>query len=140
MILKADNLVKKYKKRKVVNDVSVVVEQGEIVGLLGPNGAGKTTSFYMIVGLVENDAGNISLNGTTIDQLPMHRRAKLGIGYLEFADIQFAANVERTNGINRHRSGLGSACARSRYWLVTLGWQIPIGVKLVDIEFETQCR
>lgn len=82
MILKADNLVKKYKKRKVVNDVSVVVEQGEIVGLLGPNGAGKTTSFYMIVGLIKPNEGQIYLDSENITGLPMYKRAKMGIGYL----------------------------------------------------------
>ncbi len=82
MILRADHLVKKYKKRKVVNDVSVKVEQGEIVGLLGPNGAGKTTTFYMIVGLIKPNDGEIFLDGENITPLPMYKRAKLGIGYL----------------------------------------------------------
>lgn len=82
MILRAQNLVKKYKKRTVVNDVSVQVEQGEIVGLLGPNGAGKTTSFYMIVGLIKPNGGNIFLDQEDITNLPMYQRAKLGIGYL----------------------------------------------------------
>jgi lipopolysaccharide export system ATP-binding protein len=82
MILKADNLVKRYKKRTVVNNVSVQVGQGEIVGLLGPNGAGKTTSFYMIVGLIKPNEGNIFLDDTNITDLPMYKRAKLGIGYL----------------------------------------------------------
>ena len=82
MILRADNLVKKYKKRTVVNHVSVQVEQGEIVGLLGPNGAGKTTSFYMIVGLIKPNEGKIYLDKEEITDLPMYRRAKRGIGYL----------------------------------------------------------
>ncbi len=82
MILKAQNLVKKYKKRTVVNDVSVQVEQGEIVGLLGPNGAGKTTSFYMIVGLIKPNDGQIFLDQEDITEMPMYKRAKLGIGYL----------------------------------------------------------
>ncbi|UII22098.1 LPS export ABC transporter ATP-binding protein [Fulvivirga ligni] len=82
MILRADNLIKKYKKRTVVNDVSVQVEQGEIVGLLGPNGAGKTTTFYMIVGLIKPNEGEIFLEGENITSLPMYRRAKLGLGYL----------------------------------------------------------
>lgn len=82
MILKAQNLIKKYKKRTVVNDVSVQVEQGEIVGLLGPNGAGKTTSFYMIVGLIKPNDGKIFLDKKDITDLPMYQRAKLGIGYL----------------------------------------------------------
>lgn len=82
MLLTAKNLVKKYKKRTVVNNVSVQVEQGEIVGLLGPNGAGKTTSFYMIVGLIKPNAGEIFLDKEDITELPMYKRAKLGIGYL----------------------------------------------------------
>ena len=82
MILKSENLVKIYKKRTVVNEVSVKVSQGEIVGLLGPNGAGKTTSFYMIVGLIKPNDGRIYLDKEDITQLPMYRRAKKGIGYL----------------------------------------------------------
>jgi lipopolysaccharide export system ATP-binding protein len=82
MILRAEHLVKKYKKRKVVDDISVEVKQGEIVGLLGPNGAGKTTSFYMIVGLVKPNEGQIFLADDNITSLPMYKRAKLGIGYL----------------------------------------------------------
>ncbi|MCB0496916.1 MAG: LPS export ABC transporter ATP-binding protein [Cyclobacteriaceae bacterium] len=82
MILRAENLVKKYKKRKVVDNVSVEVNQGEIVGLLGPNGAGKTTSFYMIVGLIKPNEGEIFLENENITPLPMYKRAKLGIGYL----------------------------------------------------------
>jgi lipopolysaccharide export system ATP-binding protein len=80
--LRAENLYKKYKKRTVVEDVTVHVEQGEIVGLLGPNGAGKTTSFYMIVGLIKPNSGEIFLDGTNITSLPMYKRAQLGIGYL----------------------------------------------------------
>jgi lipopolysaccharide export system ATP-binding protein len=82
MILRAENMFKKYKSRTVVNDVSVHVEQGEIVGLLGPNGAGKTTSFYMIVGLIKPNAGKIFLEDQDITELPMYQRAKRGIGYL----------------------------------------------------------
>lgn len=82
MILRAENLVKKYKKRTVVNHVSVEVSQGEIVGLLGPNGAGKTTTFYMIVGLIKPNDGEIFLEDENITALPMYRRAKRGIGYL----------------------------------------------------------
>jgi lipopolysaccharide export system ATP-binding protein len=82
MILRAEHLVKKYKTRTVVNDVSVEVRQGEIVGLLGPNGAGKTTSFYMIVGLIKPNEGRIFLDDKEITPLPMYQRAKLGIGYL----------------------------------------------------------
>jgi lipopolysaccharide export system ATP-binding protein len=82
MELRADNLVKKYKKRTVVDHISVSVKQGEIVGLLGPNGAGKTTSFYMIVGLIKPNEGNIYLDDEDITKLPMYKRSKLGIGYL----------------------------------------------------------
>ncbi|MBN8651174.1 MAG: LPS export ABC transporter ATP-binding protein [Cytophagales bacterium] len=82
MVLRAENLIKRYKKRTVVNNVSVQVEQGEIVGLLGPNGAGKTTSFYMIVGLIKPNDGKIFLDQQDITDLPMFQRAKLGIGYL----------------------------------------------------------
>jgi len=82
MTLRAEHLFKKYKSRAVVNDVSVRVEQGEIVGLLGPNGAGKTTSFYMIVGLIKPNEGKIFLEDEEITDLPMYQRAKRGIGYL----------------------------------------------------------
>ncbi|SES10187.1 LPS export ABC transporter ATP-binding protein [Pedobacter rhizosphaerae] len=82
MILRAENLVKKYKQRTVVNDVSFNVSQGEIVGLLGPNGAGKTTSFYMIVGLIKPNEGRIFLEDENITEDAMYRRAQKGIGYL----------------------------------------------------------
>lgn len=82
MILRAEHLLKIYKGRSVVNDISVQVSQGEIVGLLGPNGAGKTTSFYMIVGLIQPNSGNIFLEDQDITGLPMYKRAKLCIGYL----------------------------------------------------------
>lgn len=82
MKLRADNLVKRYGKRTVVNGVSIEVNQGEVVGLLGPNGAGKTTSFYMIVGLIRPNAGHIYLDDRDITDLPMYKRAQLGIGYL----------------------------------------------------------
>ena len=78
----AKNLVKRYKTRTVVDDVSFDVNSGEVVGLLGPNGAGKTTSFYMVVGLVKTDSGSIFLDERDITQLPMHARARQGIGYL----------------------------------------------------------
>jgi len=80
--LRIDKINKSYKGRKVVNDVSVEVNQGEIVGLLGPNGAGKSTSFYMVVGLVKPDSGNVYLNEKNITGVPMYKRAKMGIGYL----------------------------------------------------------
>jgi lipopolysaccharide export system ATP-binding protein len=81
-VLRADNLRKSYRGRVVVENLSLHVESGEVVGLLGPNGAGKSTSFYMIVGLVSADAGRITLNDTDLTALPMHRRARLGLGYL----------------------------------------------------------
>jgi lipopolysaccharide export system ATP-binding protein len=82
MILRSENLNKKYKSRTVANNVSLQVQQGEIVGLLGPNGAGKTTSFYMIVGMVKPNSGKIFLDNIDITKEPMYRRAQLGIGYL----------------------------------------------------------
>jgi lipopolysaccharide export system ATP-binding protein len=80
--LRAQSLRKRYKSRTVVQDVSLEVGSGEVVGLLGPNGAGKTTCFYMIVGLIPVDAGAIQLDGTDLTHLPIHRRARLGISYL----------------------------------------------------------
>ena len=82
MVLRTENLVKRYGKRTVVNDVSIDVKQGEIVGLLGPNGAGKTTSFYMTVGLITPNAGRIFLDEMDITKYPMYKRAQNGIGYL----------------------------------------------------------
>lgn len=80
--LTAENLAKAYKGRRVVEDVSLTVNSGEIVGLLGPNGAGKTTTFYMVVGIVPRDAGSIAIDGEDISLLPLHARARRGIGYL----------------------------------------------------------
>src|SRR5690348_8414108 len=80
--LRASGLEKSYKSRQVVRNLSLEVANGEVVGLLGPNGAGKTTAFYMIVGLVSCEAGSIQLDGQDITFLPMHRRARLGLGYL----------------------------------------------------------
>ncbi|HRS53256.1 MAG TPA: LPS export ABC transporter ATP-binding protein [Bacteroidales bacterium] len=82
MKLKAINLIKKYKNRTVVNNVTLEVNQGEIIGLLGPNGAGKTTTFYMIVGLIKPNQGNIYIDNKDITKEPMYKRAQLGIGYL----------------------------------------------------------
>lgn len=82
MELKAENINKSYKGRQVVNGVSLEVKKGEIVGLLGPNGAGKTTSFYMIVGLIKPDLGNVFLNNQDITKTPMYKRSQMGIGYL----------------------------------------------------------
>lgn len=81
-ILRTEHLFKSYKGRKVVNDVSIEVKQGEIVGLLGPNGAGKTTSFYITVGLIKPESGKVFLNQDEITQIPMYKRAQMGIGYL----------------------------------------------------------
>ena len=99
MILQSQNLVKQYGSKKVVNDVSVQVEQGEIVGLLSPNGAGKTTTFYMVVGLVKPDEGEIVLNNETITSDAMYKRARKGIGYLPqeasvFRDLSVEDNIK----------------------------------------------
>lgn len=96
--LKAHNLVKTYRGRRVVNDVSFEVKQGEIVGLLGPNGAGKTTSFYMVVGLIKAEEGKVTLDGEDITTMAMYRRAQLGIGYLPqeasvFRDLSIENNI-----------------------------------------------
>ena len=106
-MLRAENMVKTYKKRKVVNDISLKVEQGEIVGLLGPNGAGKTTSFYMIVGLIKPNEGNIYLEDENITPLPMFKRAKLGIGYLAqepsvFRKLTVEENIMAVLEMTRH--------------------------------------
>tara|TARA_B100000315_G_scaffold44888_1_gene39773 strand:- start:7289 stop:8011 length:723 start_codon:yes stop_codon:yes gene_type:complete len=81
-LLKAINLVKEYKKRKVVNGISIEVKMGEVVGLLGPNGAGKTTCFYIMVGLIRPESGEVIYNGKKLTSLPMYQRARKGIGYL----------------------------------------------------------
>ncbi len=94
--LVATNLSKSFNRRKVVQDVSVNVGRGEVVGILGPNGAGKTTSFYMIVGLLKPSEGNIFLNGIDITEVPMYQRARLGVGYLpQEASIFRGMNVEQ---------------------------------------------
>jgi lipopolysaccharide export system ATP-binding protein len=93
--LQARHLQKSYGSRKVVKDVSLDVAKGEVVGLLGPNGAGKTTSFYMIVGLVRADAGEISIDGREVEHMPIHRRSRLGLSYLpQEASIFRKLNVE----------------------------------------------
>jgi len=98
MRLRAENLVKQYKKRRVVNEMSLEVEQGEIVGLLGPNGAGKTTTFYMTVGLVQPDEGEVYLDNERITNLAMYQRAQKGVGYLPqeasvFRDLSVEDNI-----------------------------------------------
>jgi len=96
--LRAEHLSKKYKSRDVVKDVSVYIKRGEVVGLLGPNGAGKTTSFYMIVGLIPVDGGNIFLDDTNMTKMPVHARAQLGLSYLPqeasiFRKLSVAQNI-----------------------------------------------
>ncbi len=94
-VLEAHHLQKSFGKRQVVKDVSITLRTGEVVGLLGPNGAGKTTSFYMLVGLVRSSGGDISIDGQSIENLPIHRRARLGLGYLpQEASIFRKLNVE----------------------------------------------
>lgn len=95
--LKVENLAKSYKKRTVVKDVSLEVDAGQVIGLLGPNGAGKTTTFYMIVGLVNNDKGRITLDGEDLTLLPMHARARRGIGYLPQESSVFRKLTVRDN-------------------------------------------
>lgn len=97
-VLTVKNLEKSYKSRQVVKNVSLTLRSGEVIGLLGPNGAGKTTSFYMIVGLIKSDRGQVLLNDNDITPLPMHKRARLGIGYLPqecsiFRKLSVADNI-----------------------------------------------
>lgn len=82
ILVNAENLVKTYHGRTVVNNVSITVRSGEVVGLLGPNGAGKTTSFYMVMGLIRPDSGNVSFRGVDVTRIPMYKRARMGMGYL----------------------------------------------------------
>src|SRR5690606_23431493 len=122
--LEARHLAKAYKTRKVVQDVSLSINSGEVVGLLGPNGAGKTTCFYMIVGLVKADQGNILINGQDVTRLPMHGRARQGIGYLPqeasiVRKLSVADNImavlETRKDLNRKgREEIGRAACRGR--------------------------
>jgi len=89
-ILRAENLSKKFKLKEVVRNISFEIESGEVVGILGPNGAGKTTAFYMIVGLIAADTGQITLDGKDITHLPMHQRAKLGLDTCRRKHLYFA--------------------------------------------------
>ena len=108
--LEVRGLQKSYGKRLVVQDVSLAVNKGEVVGLLGPNGAGKTTSFYMIVGLLRSDAGQILLDGQAIERMPIHRRARLGLGYLPqeasiFRKLSVADNVRAVLELQHDANG-----------------------------------
>ncbi len=114
--LEARHLQKSYGSRKVVKDVSLAVEKGEVVGLLGPNGAGKTTSFYMIVGLVRADGGDISIDGQPVAHMPIHRRSRLGLSYLPqeasiFRKLNVQDNVRAVLELQRNPDG--SSLARS---------------------------
>ena len=108
--LQAQHLQKSYGTRKVVKDVSLAVDKGEVVGLLGPNGAGKTTSFYMIVGLVRADAGEISIDGKSVEHMPIHRRSRLGLSYLPqepsiFRKLNVQENVRAVLELQRDSTG-----------------------------------
>ena len=111
MPLRIDHLVKQYGRRRVVDDVSLLVEAGEIVGLLGPNGAGKTTTFYSIVGFVRPDGGSISLDGDDITDLPMYRRARRGIGFLpqETSIFRGLTVAENITAVMQARGGAAAA-------------------------------
>jgi lipopolysaccharide export system ATP-binding protein len=114
--LEARHLQKTYGSRKVVKDVSLEVDKGEVVGLLGPNGAGKTTSFYMIVGLVRADAGEISIDGRSVEHMPIHRRSRLGLSYLpQEASIFRKLNVEENVRavLELQRDGEGQALSKA---------------------------
>ena len=120
--LRTEHLIKKYGKRTVVNDVSIELEQGEIVGLLGPNGAGKTTTFYMTTGLVTANNGKIFLNDQDITNFPMYKRAKMGIGYLPqeasvFRKMTVEDNIrsvlELTDFSKESKSSTSRMCART---------------------------
>ena len=119
--LVATGLQKSYGSRKVVQDVSLAVQSGEVVGLLGPNGAGKTTSFYMIVGLVRADAGEITIDGNSVEHMPIHRRARLGLSYLPqeasiFRKLSVQENVRAVLELQLDEAGkpLGKAAIESR--------------------------
>ena len=108
--LEAHHLQKSYGSRKVVKDVSLSVQKGEVVGLLGPNGAGKTTSFYMIVGLVRSDGGDILIDGQSVAQMPIHRRSRLGLSYLPqeasiFRKLTVGENVQAVLELQRDAQG-----------------------------------
>lgn len=109
-LLSVHGLQKSYGSRNVVKDVSLSVKGGEVVGLLGPNGAGKTTSFYMIVGLVRSDAGEILIDGQSVEHLPIHRRSRLGLSYLPqetsiFRKLNVAENVRAVLELQKYQTG-----------------------------------
>jgi lipopolysaccharide export system ATP-binding protein len=123
--LKASHLQKSYGSRKVVKDVSLEVAKGEVVGLLGPNGAGKTTSFYMIVGLVRADAGEIMLDGRSVEHMPIHRRSRLGLSYLPqeasiFRKLSVEDNVRAVLELQRDENARPLADAEIEKRLTTL--------------------
>jgi lipopolysaccharide export system ATP-binding protein len=110
-ILRAENISKKFKFRQVVNGISLEIRSGEVVGLLGPNGAGKTTAFYMMVGLINADQGRITLDETELTSMPMHQRARIGLGYLpQEASVFRKLSVEKNiMAILQTRTELGRA-------------------------------
>ena len=123
--LVAHGLRKSYGSRLVVRDVSLSVQKGEVVGLLGPNGAGKTTSFYMIVGLVRADAGEISIDGQPVEHMPIHKRARLGLSYLPqeasiFRKLSVQENVRAVLELQRGADGKPLTRAEIEQWLDTL--------------------
>jgi lipopolysaccharide export system ATP-binding protein len=123
--LEALNLQKTYGSRRVVKDVSLAVEKGEVVGLLGPTGAGKTTSFYMIVGLVRADAGEITIDGKPVEHMPIHRRSRLGLSYLPqeasiFRKLNVAENVRAVLELQRDEQGKPFARAEIERRLTSL--------------------
>ncbi|MEO5694422.1 MAG: LPS export ABC transporter ATP-binding protein [Usitatibacter sp.] len=114
-MLRATGLMKRYRKRTVVSDVSLTVESGEVVGLLGPNGAGKTTCFYMILGLVPTDAGSVTLDGQDLTHLPIFRRSRLGLSYLpQEASIFRKLTVEQNVRAVLELQGLDSEDLQAR--------------------------
>jgi lipopolysaccharide export system ATP-binding protein len=160
MILRTEHLVKKYKKRTVVNDVSIEVKQGECVGLLGPNGAGKTTTFYMTVGIVKPDEGRVMLDDDDITQLAMYKRAQKGIGYLPqeasvFRTLSVEDNIkavlELTNqtpiqqkekleelmeefGLNRVRNNLGNVLSGGERRRCEIARALAVGPKFILLD------
>lgn len=160
MILRTEHLVKKYKKRTVVNDVSIEVKQGECVGLLGPNGAGKTTTFYMTVGIVKPDEGRVLLDDDDITQLAMYKRAQKGIGYLPqeasvFRTLSVEENIkavlELTNqtpaqqkekleelmdefGLNRVRNNLGNVLSGGERRRCEIARALAVGPKFILLD------